>query len=68
MTIIILDLGGGWGGLTAGQALRGMLSSEYRVTTMDKNNPLFIILHFLSVVIKEKAGSDYVERPLKSFT
>ncbi len=65
MNKTILILGGGWGGLTAAHALRGLAPNDYRIAVIEKNQSFIFYPSFLPVIIGEKTSLDYVESPLK---
>ena len=66
MSKTILVLGGGWGGLTAAHALRGMLSPDYRIAVIEKRQSFIFYPSFIRAIIGEKTDLDYVESPLKN--
>ncbi|TAL57163.1 MAG: NAD(P)/FAD-dependent oxidoreductase [Bacteroidetes bacterium] len=65
MNKTILILGGGWGGLTAAHALRGMLASEYRIAVIEKRQSFVFYPSFIRAIIGEKTDLNYIESPLK---
>ncbi len=66
MTKTILVLGGGWGGLTAAHALRGMLPADYRVAVIEKRKSFVFYPSFLRAMIGEKKDLTHIESPLKN--
>ena len=66
MNKTILILGGGWGGLTAAHALKGMLPSEYRIAVIEKNQSFVFYPSFLRAMIGETSGLKYIESPFKN--
>lgn len=65
MNKTILIAGGGWGGLTAAHALRGMLSPEYRIAVIEKRQSFVFYPSFIRAIIGEKPDLNNVESPLK---
>ena len=65
MNKTILILGGGWGGLTAAHALKGMLPNEYRITVIEKNQSFVFYPSLLRAMIGETSGLKYIESPFK---
>jgi sulfide:quinone oxidoreductase len=65
MNKTIAVLGGGWGGLTAAHALRGMLPAEYRIVVLDKSPTFVFYPSFIRAIIGEKTDLHYMESPLK---
>lgn len=66
MNKTILILGGGWGGLTAAHALRGMLPPEYRIAVIEKRQSFVFYPSFIRAIIGEKPDLNNVESPLKN--
>lgn len=62
----IAVLGGGWGGLTAAHALKGMLSSEDRIVVIEKRQSFVFYPSFIRVIVGEKPDLNHVESPLKN--
>lgn len=62
----IAVLGGGWGGLTAAHALKGMLSSDDRVVVIEKRQSFVFYPSFIRVIVGEKSDLNHVESPLKN--
>lgn len=62
----IAVLGGGWGGLTAAHALKGMLPSEDRIVVIEKRQSFVFYPSFIRVIIGEKPDLNQVESPLKN--
>lgn len=66
MNKTILVLGGGWGGLTAAHALRGLVPNNYRIAVIEKSRSFTFYPSFLRVIIGEKPDLDTVESPMKN--
>lgn len=66
MNKTILVLGGGWGGLTAAHALKGMLPADYRVAVIEKRESFVFYPSFLRAMIGEKKDLTHIESPLKN--
>ncbi|MDO8366907.1 MAG: FAD/NAD(P)-binding oxidoreductase [Saprospiraceae bacterium] len=66
MSKTILVLGGGWGGLTAAHALRGLVPKDYRIVVIEKSQSFIFYPSFLRVAIGEKPDLDTVESPMKN--
>lgn len=66
MNKTILVLGGGWGGLTAAHALRGLAPNDYRIAVIEKSPSFIFYPSFLRVIIGEKPDLDTVESPMKN--
>ena len=62
----IAVLGGGWGGLTAAHALKGLLSNEHRIVIIEKKESFTFYPSFIRVIVGEKPDLKYVESPLKN--
>lgn len=62
----IAVLGGGWGGLTAVHALKGLLSDEHRIVVIERKSSFVFYPSFIRVIVGEKPDLKYVESPLKN--
>jgi sulfide:quinone oxidoreductase len=61
----ILILGGGWGGLSAAHALRGLLKDDHRVVVIEKNERFSFYPANLWIMTGERAYTDGAEREMR---
>lgn len=66
MNKTILVLGGGWGGLTAAHALKGMLPLDYRIAVIEKRDSFIFYPSFLRAMIGEKKDLTHIESSYKN--
>lgn len=65
MSKTIIVIGGGWGGLTAAHALKGMLPAGHRIAVIEKRSSFIFYPSFIRAIIGEKPDLKHVESPLK---
>ena len=65
-TKTILILGGGWGGLTAAHALRGLVPKDYQVVVIEKRESFIFYPSWLKILSGEIPDLTCVESPLKN--
>ncbi|MBI2321462.1 MAG: hypothetical protein HYU88_05075 [Chloroflexi bacterium] len=64
----IAVLGGGWGGLTAANALRTLLPDEHRVVLVTKSPTFCVPFSNLWVMTGERADPKAGERPIQGLS